>query len=78
MFCNWCCLAMQQRADLFISSARFALPASSVLATMAQVKMGPTYEYTCRKFLELQTRTFDIHRAKVLYTVIHTDEIPND
>jgi len=56
---------MQQRADLFVGSARFALPASTIRASMAQVKMGPTCENTCRKFLELQTGTFDIHRAKV-------------
>jgi len=56
---------MQQRAVLFISSAWFALPASTVHTTMAQVKMGPKYEYTRRKFLELQTGTFDVHRAKV-------------
>jgi hypothetical protein len=56
---------MQQRADLFISSARFAVLASTVRATMAQVKMSPKYEYTGCKFLELQTGTFDIRRAKV-------------
>jgi hypothetical protein len=67
------CAAM---LDLFISPARFAVPAFTVRATVAQVNMDLICEYTCCRFLELQTERLTFVERR--YRVIQADEIPKD